>query len=128
MLITVRTRFHRIAVGLALVFSIGLHWPILQSLAWMNMLVTYAQEEGIEVAVVKTFDGKNPCKLCHFVAEGQETEKKSSQDSILKKIDFVPAESTAISVAIQLAADQTPFLPRSGLKQYAPLSPPPLQA
>ena len=123
-----RTRFQKVAVSLALIFSIGLHWPILQSVAWVNMLVAYAQEDGIEAAVVKTFDGKNPCQLCHFVAEGQKQEEKSSDKLTLKKIDFAPSESPSISVAIALLPERTPYRFEAALKLYAPLSPPPLQA
>jgi len=38
----------------------GAHWAILQTAAWMTMLVKYSESEGVEVGISKTFDGKHP--------------------------------------------------------------------
>jgi hypothetical protein len=62
---------------LALCLAIGLHWIALQSVAWTSMLVSNARHGSLCEAVVRTFDGAHPCKLCHIVARGKKSEKKS---------------------------------------------------
>ena len=82
---------------LLLSFSIGVQWPLLQSLAWLNMLVTFSASEGVAQAIVKTFDGKHPCKLCKLVREGKEAEKKNdAPNPIQKKLDPMLTGTTEI--------------------------------
>lgn len=59
-----------------LALSLGLHWALLQSMAWTGMLVQFASETGIVEALQKTFDGKHPCSICKFV---QATDQDRSQ-------------------------------------------------
>ena len=54
----------------ALVVSLGAPWALLQSVAWVGMLVRYSQETTFRQAVAMTFDGKHPCKLCRLVQQG----------------------------------------------------------
>ena len=61
---------------LLLVFLIGGHWAILQSAAWAGMLVSYSEKSTLSEALTKTFDGKNPCRLCKLVGEGKKSERK----------------------------------------------------
>ncbi len=70
-----------------LTFSLGFHWAILQSVAWAGMVVKYSEKHSLSVAVQKTFNGKNPCKLCKFVSEGKQAEQKSEAKLDLKKLD-----------------------------------------
>ena len=120
-----RTRIHQIVIGLTLAFSIGLHWPILQSVAWMNMLVTFAQEDGFEQAVVKTFGGENPCDMCLFVAEGKKASQEIPQELSLKKIDLAPAEKAIVFVPRPSAFEPTPFSLSAEVRLYPPRTPPP---
>ena len=71
----------------ALACSVGLHWSLLQSVAWTTMLVGNLQSLSISEAVQRTFDGKHPCVLCKAVAEGKKSEKKSETVLSLKKFD-----------------------------------------
>ena len=57
-------RLFKALVIVALVSSIGLHWVLLQSVAWTSMVVSYAQTGTFREALAKTFDGKHPCPLC----------------------------------------------------------------
>src|SRR5260370_9042023 len=70
-----------------LTFSFGMHWVVLQSLAWLGMAVTYSQEASFTEALSKTFDGKHPCKLCKFVAENEKSEKKPDPQKVETKFD-----------------------------------------
>lgn len=61
----------------ALVFSIGLHWVVLQSAAWAGMIVSYSVREGsLVTGLSQTFDAEHPCALCGAVAFGMKQEKK----------------------------------------------------
>src|SRR2546427_5728196 len=75
-------------IALALASSIGLHWTVLQTVAWAAMIVSYSQEAPLGEAVVKTFDGQHPCTLCKQIAKGKRPEKKSEYKFELKKLEF----------------------------------------
>ena len=81
------SRFSKAIVALAVALSIGAQWPVLQSIAWFNMFLTFSAEEGVQQAFVKTFDGQNPCKLCKFVDEGKKAEQGSAKQDTIKKLD-----------------------------------------
>ena len=76
-------------VVLALTISLGGHWAMLQSVAWVGMLISYSQESPFTVAISKTFDGKNPCGLCKEIQQRRAEEGKQHQDSAKScKLDF----------------------------------------
>src|SRR6266702_1217567 len=75
-------------IGLALASSIGLHWTFLQAVAWAGMIVSFSQEAPLGEAVVKTFDGQHPCKLCKQIARGKQSEKKSEYKFESSKLEF----------------------------------------
>jgi len=70
------SRFSKIALILALICSVGWHWAVLQSVAWVGMVVSYSQSASFRQALVKTFDGNEPCGICKFVAEGKKSQNK----------------------------------------------------
>jgi hypothetical protein len=83
----------RIAIAIAfLAFFLlaGGHWAILQTGAWMGMIVAYSKEGDVSAAISKTFDGKHPCAVCSVVQDGrtQEQKKAPTLQSELKK-DFI---------------------------------------
>jgi hypothetical protein len=79
----------RIAIIGALCCAIGLHWVALQSFAWTSMLVQYSKRAPLCQAIAQTFDGAHPCSLCHIVAKGKASEKKSDIQSPGPKIDII---------------------------------------
>lgn len=79
----------RAATILALCFSLGFHWLALQSVAWTTMLVANVRHVPLSEAVAKTFDGAHPCDLCHAVAEGKKSEKKSEVLPTIAKMDLI---------------------------------------
>jgi len=81
----------RAATILALCLSLGFHWLALQSIAWTTMLVENVWHTPLSEAVAKTFDGGHPCTLCHAVAEGKKSEKKSEILPMVAKIDLICA-------------------------------------
>lgn len=81
--------FCRALVIAALVLSVGLHWTVLQSAAWVSMIVSYSQDGSVGDAIEKTFDGQHPCALCQLVEHGtakdQGPQKKAPD---LKKMEL----------------------------------------
>ena len=81
-------RLPRLAMVAALALSIGLHWGLLQSVAWVGMVVNYSRDGSFGEALEKTFDGKHPCVLCKAIAEGKKSEKKPESGPVTKKLEF----------------------------------------
>lgn len=59
------------------------------------MAYSFAQEDPLNVALMKTFDGQHPCSLCKVVKEGQQTESKKSALAADIKVDFFLDRQTA---------------------------------
>jgi hypothetical protein len=55
--------------------ALGLHWTLLQSVAWIGMLASYSSQASWSEAVRMTFDGQHPCSLCKQVAAGKKSER-----------------------------------------------------
>ena len=118
-------RWPKILIALALASSIGLHWTFLQALAWAGMIVTYSQEEPLGKAVVKTFDGEHPCKLCKQIAKSQQNEEKSDLKFELKKWEFPYAPIAFIFSAPSFFWEPRSPDDRADLLTHSPPVPPP---
>src|SRR5436189_5771286 len=84
----VLSRVSRLAIVLALAGSIGLPWALCQAVAWASMVATYSRDASLTEAIVKTFDGKHPCKLCQHISKSKQAEKKTDSTLDLKKFEF----------------------------------------
>jgi hypothetical protein len=89
-------RLARLFVALALAGSIGLHWAVLQTLAWAGMFISYSQAAPLTQAVVKTFDGQHPCNLCKQIAQGKRSESKTTYSFEVKKLEYSCAKAVFI--------------------------------
>jgi hypothetical protein len=78
-----------------LILAVGGHWAILQSAAYLGMVVSYSKVDSLTVAVSKTLDGRHPCQLCKFVKEGKKAQHHSDQNKTDSKVDFILQLSTA---------------------------------
>ena len=67
---------------LALTLSLGAHWALLQSVAWVGMVAAYSRDGSVAEAFNKTFDGKHPCCLCKVIQAGRAAEKKHQQHQV----------------------------------------------
>ena len=83
------TRLSRIVLAVALAAAIGLHWALLQSIAWTGMVVSRAHTSSLKAALAKTFDGKHPCSLCKQIEQGKRSEKQSDREIEGKNLDFI---------------------------------------
>ena len=71
---------------LLLCLSLGMHWTLLQGVAWTGMFLVNLNEGTVTEAVKKTFDGEHPCPLCLAVKEGQKKEKDDSKPLAAKSV------------------------------------------
>jgi hypothetical protein len=113
-------------VAVLLIFSIGGHWALLQSVAWVSMVLDFSKEAPLEVAVSKTFDGKHPCHICTFVKKGKESEQKRDMVKVKAKLDFwVPTRE--IVLPLPAVESDLLFASKFSLRSWldGPPSPPP---
>ena len=81
-------RFGKFLVVVALVTTTGLHWAVLQSVAWTTMLADNLRTQSLTEAVTHTFDGNHPCCLCKAIAAGRKSEQKKEFTAPLQKLEF----------------------------------------
>ncbi|MFO1461475.1 MAG: hypothetical protein U1G08_18990 [Verrucomicrobiota bacterium] len=112
-----------------LTLSLGLHWALLQSVAWAGMVVRYSQEDSLSTALAKTFDGRHACKLCRIVQAGRSAEKAPAVEVKLPKFEACAPVKVAMAV-VELPVTELPERPLPILRSRtdAPLLPPPRQA
>lgn len=96
-------------VVLLVCLSLGMHWALLQGIAWTGMLISFAREGAVIEAVEKTFDGQHGCPLCAKVKEGRDSDQKQPQQTgqSLKKLDAVLVVITRL---IAPAAEKISFV------------------
>jgi hypothetical protein len=104
---------------------IGGHWMIFQSVAWVLMTVQNLPENSLSDALVKTFDGNNPCQMCKTIEKGKESEKKNALQNISFKQELF--HEPAVLVLVPPAYYWIQLVPvcNVGLLMEPPLSPPP---
>ncbi len=71
----------KITAVLLLALTLGLHWALLQTVAWTGMLVSYSRDASFTEAVSKTFDGQHPCKMCKVIKTARAEEKQQEHQS-----------------------------------------------
>jgi hypothetical protein len=121
-------RLARFLVLLAAVQILGGHWAVLQTVAWAQMIVDYAQQDSLTIAVTKTFDGAHPCSLCETVSEGRQQEKKQEGVSTIVKLDAVLAPAVELPPRTEAPVRFFDLLISDCDHSVAPLTPPPRRA
>ena len=61
-------------------------YALVQTYAWVGMLVSYSKEDGLLQGAKKTFSGEKPCALCCQIADA----KKSDTDGKSKELPVSP--------------------------------------
>lgn len=74
------------AVVVLACLTLGMHWTVLQGVAWTGMFLANLNQGTVTEAVEKTFDGEHPCPLCLAVKEGQKKEKDDSKPLAAKSV------------------------------------------
>lgn len=121
-------RAAKVAVILVVALSVGLHWALLQSVAWTGMFVNFAQETTLREAFTKTFDGKNPCRICKLVREGQQSEKAKESLLPLVKIESLPCAAVFVLTPPAPLSLPTSLDSFASPRAESPPSPPPRAA
>jgi hypothetical protein len=119
------SRIKKTLVAVVLVLSIGLHWPLLQSVAWLNMIVSFSKEQGFQQAIATVLSGKRPCQLCKFVSAGQKAEQKQTKEITTKKFDLFAVTTTRFIFAAPIFHGFAEPLQRLEIRVCPPLAPPP---
>jgi len=107
--------------------AMGLHWGVLQTVAWTGMLIHYSHNGPVACAVEKTFDGQHPCPLCKAISKGQQSSSRKPDFQLAQKIDMdCPHEMalpSPVSIDFSWAA-----IAREGLARVSEPSVPPPRA
>lgn len=72
----------KIITVILLVLTLGLHWALLQTVAWTGMIVSYSRNGSLTEAVSKTFDGQHPCCLCKAIQSGRKAEQEQAPEKL----------------------------------------------
>jgi hypothetical protein len=110
----------------AIVLGMGLHWAILQSVAWTGMIIRYSQSASLLEAIGKTFDGHHPCPLCKLVKAGKNSEQKQDGQMLLLKLDLfvpVPAQEGLFALVLEPLANSSRVW-NARLREHPPTPPP----
>lgn len=119
-------RLFQILVTFTLCLSVGVHWGLMQTVAWAGMIVRYTQSASFPQALEMTLDGKHPCKLCKIVQAGRAKERQEQSETPGKKLDPWIA-SDSVTLIFTAAPSECIELPPAGLfRLYPPPVPPPL--
>lgn len=118
----------RVTTVLLLVLSLGLHWALLQTVAWTGMVISYSHNASLSQAITRTFDGKHPCALCLSIQKGRAEERQKGQpqqSSLDLKLDpavlWEPRTLLFISVHLPMDSSNWPACTRP----ESPPTPPP---
>ena len=92
-------RLGKILIVIALTTMVGLHWTLLQTVAWTGMLANNLCTESLSQAVSNTFNGDHPCPLCRAIAAAKKSEKKSEALAASLKFEFPPSQAGFVLTA-----------------------------
>jgi hypothetical protein len=109
----------------ALVLTTGAQWTVLQSVAWVGMIVRYSETAPLKVALADTFDGKHPCCLCKAIAAAKKAGQKSAIVPATHRLEFPPFKEgfvLAVPSRFQLLRPTNSF---ADSLTHKPLAPPP---
>lgn len=79
----------RMVVVLMLSATLGMHWAVLQGMAWTSMFLKQVQSLPVSVALTNTFDGDHACDWCRVVREGRAEEKSRQETRWMMKLEGV---------------------------------------
>ena len=89
------------------------------------MVVSYAQDSTLAVAVKKTFGGRHPCQLCKFVEKGKASQEERDFLKVETKLDFWLAQAAPRLFPPPPLAVLAAGTERAQLYSEAPPTPPP---
>lgn len=93
----VKNRIGQILCFAAVFQLLGGHWAILQTAAWVGMIIEYSASDGLQAGLTKTFDGEHPCELCKSIANHKGAEKKHAAQLEIGKINVFSQAQAQVS-------------------------------
>jgi len=121
----VLVRFGKCFVMVALIATTGVHWAVLQSVAWTTMMADNLCTHSLSESMARTFDGKYPCPICKAIAAARNSERKSESALQTQRLEFPPAKENPVLIApadFQLMPPMSFFA--ESLTQKPPTPPP----
>jgi len=118
--------FGKVLALIAALQVLGGHWALLQSVAWVNMMLDFSTRESLTVAIDKTFDGSHPCDLCKVVTKGRTEEQKNESVKLLVKFEAILTATLKMPLPMDHPWVYAPFTYASSSLAIAPPTPPPL--
>jgi hypothetical protein len=121
-------RIAHLVLIVALLNATGMHWAMLQSVAWATMLANHARTESLTDAISQTFDGQHPCPLCRQIAKSRQAQNKADLQTAPQKLEFsndLTAYFITPPTRFFLLSNRNSF---AALLTQTPPTPPPRQA
>lgn len=118
-------RWSKWLVVLTLIYVVGAHWFLLQSAAWVGMVVKFSQADSLEVALQKTFDGQHPCRICKIVKSGKAAGQTHELLKLETQFEFLAAAPAGVLFPPMPVRHFSPEPIRTSSLGYPPLLPPP---
>jgi hypothetical protein len=124
----VQTRLARFIAILAAVQILGGHWLLLQSAAWVGMMMDFARHDSLPVAIEKTFNGTHPCQLCKTVSKGRDAEHEQQMAKLAVQFEAVLAPRLVVPPPNEAPWIYPAHCRMACARTLAPPTPPPLVA
>jgi hypothetical protein len=121
-------RFARLIAMLAAVQILGGHWLLLQSAAWVGMVMDFSRKDSLPVAIEKAFDGEHPCYLCKSVSKGRGEEQKQQVAKLPTHFEAVLTGQFVLPQPSEAAWNYPTLSRKVSARTLAPPTPPPLAA
>lgn len=84
--------------------------PVLQSLAWLGMIVTYSHENGLSQGIADTFSGDRPCELCQSIkAQAQQPSEARRPDLEAMRLVADDPDREVALLSVRQATPRTSF-------------------
>jgi hypothetical protein len=121
-------RLARLLAFIAAVQILGGHWMMLQSVAWMGMVIDYSKQLSLPAAIGRTFDGAHPCGLCKTVTKGRSDEQQQSVAKLVVKLEATLNVCVAVQPPVHARFEHPPVSEHPAALAFPPPTPPPLAA
>jgi len=73
------------------------------------MFVEFSRESTVSAALIKTFNGENPCPICLSIQKGRQADKEQKTGAAHKKLEFKLGLSAGV-LALLIFPVVQPFL------------------
>lgn len=124
-----RLTFQALSAAICLVaifFSSGGHWAVLQSVAYARMVVEFAQKDSLGIAVKKAFAGRHFCSLCPKIRDGYNEQRKAPRTQTVDRLpEFVGQSGGLLLFMLTQGLEILSLLPSYIDFSTAPPKPPP---